>query len=86
MEPSHARVQKVAAILPMTATLVLGATLIRREFGDRAAVLFLFFLACIPCSMEFAVQVRMYSLALLFVTLCGVYAYRAFIYGGRMAP
>ena len=77
-------VQKVAAILPMTATLVLGATLIRREFGDRAAVLFLFFLACIPCSMEFAVQVRMYSLALLFVTLCGVYAYRAFIYGGRM--
>lgn len=26
----------------------------------------------------------MYSLALLFVTLCGVYAYRAFIYGGRM--
>lgn len=71
-------VQKAAAIVPMLATLVLGATLIRKNFGDKAAVLFLLFLTCIPCTMEFAVQVRMYSLALFLVTVCGVYAYLAF--------
>lgn len=76
-------VQKAAVIVPMTATLILGATVIRKDFGDRASVLFLLFLTCIPCSMEFSVQVRMYSLALLFVTACGIYAYRAFISGGK---
>ena len=78
-------VQKVLVIIPMTATLVLGATIIRKDFGDRASVLYLLFLACIPCSMEFAVQVRMYSLALLCVTACGVYAYKAFVSGGKLA-
>ncbi len=77
-------VQKAAVIIPMTATLILGATAVRKDFGDRAAVLFLLFLACIPCSMEFAVQVRMYSLALFCVTACGVYAYRAFVSGGKL--
>lgn len=76
-------VQKIAAVIPMTATLALGATVIRREFGDRASVLFLLFLGCIPCSMEFSVQVRMYSLALLCVTACGLYAYRAFLSGRK---
>lgn len=76
-------VQKVAAIIPMTATLAIGATLIRKNFGNRVSLLFLLFLACIPCTMEFSVQVRMYSMALFFVTLCGIYAYQAFVSGDR---
>ncbi len=76
-------VQKIAAILPMTATLVFGATVVRRQFGDVSSFLFLLFLTCIPCSMEFAVQVRMYSLALLAVTVCGVYAYLIFFRGNK---
>lgn len=75
-------VQKIAAILPMTAVLVFTATVIRRHFGDMTAFLTILFLACIPCSMEFSVQVRMYSLALLCVTVCGVYAYLAYKNGG----
>lgn len=75
--------QKIATIIPMSATLILGATVIRKEFGDRTSVLFLLFLCCIPCSMEFSVQVRMYSLALLCVTVCGIYAYRAFLTGRK---
>lgn len=70
--------QKIAAMLPMVATLIFAATVIRKKFGDREAVLFLLFLTCIPCSMEFALQVRMYSLALFCVTVCGVYAYMIF--------
>lgn len=76
-------VQKIAVVIPMAATLIIGATVVRRHFGDRTSLLFLLFLSCIPCSMEFAVQVRMYSLALLFVTLCGLYAYLAFLQGRK---
>lgn len=76
-------VQKAAAMIPMTAVLVFGATVMRKKFGDMVSLLFLLFITCVPCSMEFAVQVRMYSLALLCVTVCGVYAYLAFAEGEK---
>lgn len=69
---------KIASIIPLTATLVLGATVVSKKFGDITAFLYVLFLACIPCSMEFSVQIRMYSLAVFFVTVCGIYAYSAF--------
>lgn len=75
--------QKIATILPMTGTLVLGATKIRQEFGSRVSFLYLLFLTCLPCTMEFSVQVRMYSLALFLVTVSGLYAYKAFFSGKK---
>lgn len=81
--PDSLQAQKVAAIIPMSATLVIGATLIRKSFGNRVSLLFLLFLTCIPCTMEFSVQVRMYSMALFFVTLCGLYAFQAFASGRK---
>lgn len=75
--------QKIASIIPMTALLIYSASVIRKIFGDKASFLFNLFICCIPCSMEFAVQVRMYSLALFFVTICGVSAYTAFSSGEK---
>ncbi len=72
------QVQKFAAIIPMTLTFVVGAVSVKKYFNELAALLFNLFLFCLPCTMEFAVQIRMYSLSLFFVTLCGVYAYAAF--------
>ena len=66
------QVQKILTIIPMSLTLALGAGKIRRNFGDRTAFLFILFLGCLPCSMTYAVQVRMYSWALLCVTACGL--------------
>lgn len=77
------KVQKIAAILPMTATLVLGPTRIHRRFGYMAGLLFSVLLGCLPCSMEFALQVRMYSLALFLVTLCGLCALSAYETGSK---
>lgn len=71
-------VQKFITIIPQVGTYVLIATVFRKKFGDMAAFLSLLFFTCIPCTMEFTVQVRMYSLALLFVTLCGIFAYEAY--------
>lgn len=72
---------KIASVIPLTGTLLLGATIIRKRFGDITSFLYVLFFACIPCSMEFSVQVRMYSLAVFFVTLCGIYAYNVFTDG-----
>lgn len=72
---------KTASLLPMTGTLILGATAVRKRFGDVTALFYILFLACIPCTMEFSVQIRMYSLAILFVTACALAAYDAFMEG-----
>ena len=72
-------VQKTVALVPLSLTLVLGATKVRYLFSDKVSFLFIMILGCIPCSMEFAVQVRMYSMALLAVTTCGLYAYECYI-------
>lgn len=68
-------VQKLVVILPVILTAVLGAVKIRKEFGDYTAMLFIAFVCFVPCTMIYAIQVRMYSWGLFFVTLCGVYAY-----------
>lgn len=72
------QVQKILTIIPMSLTLVLGATKIRRFFGNGVSFLFLIFLGCIPCSMEYAVQIRMYSWALLCVTACALAAWEIY--------
>lgn len=73
-------VQKFITIIPQVLTYVLIATFLRKktENGCKAVYLTLLFFTCIPCTMEFTVQVRMYSLALLFVTMCGLFAYEAY--------
>lgn len=75
--------QKVAVIIPQVLLLVYLGTVVRRHLGDGVAFLSILFLTCIPCSMEFAVQVRMYSMAILFVTICCVSAYLSFERGSR---
>lgn len=72
-------VQKFLTIIPQVGTYALIATAFRKRFGDVATFLTLVFFTCIPCTMEFTVQIRMYSLALFFVTLCGIYAYEAYM-------
>ncbi len=72
------QIHKIAAIIPMVLMLIFGATVVRKKFGDVVSFFFLLFITCIPCSMEFAVQVRMYSLAIFLVTVCGINAYLAF--------
>lgn len=66
---------KIASIIPAIATLVLIATTFRKKFGDLQALFTLIFFCCVPCTMEYAVQIRMYTLSIFFVTLCGLEAY-----------
>ena len=72
---------KIISILPMMLCMTWGAFWIKRLFGFRAALLFNILLAVIPCTMEYAVQLRMYSWAIFFITLMGLWAYEACMEG-----
>lgn len=69
---------KLISIVPMILCMTWGAVIIWRRFGFRAALLFDFFLGAIPCTMEYAVQIRMYSWAIFFITFMGLWAYEAY--------
>lgn len=77
----HLLLLKILSILPMLFTMALGAGIIQREFGFRTALFYILILGTLPCTMEYAIQVRMYSLALFLVTLCGLSAFRVVRYG-----
>lgn len=77
----HLLLLKVLSIAPMLLTMMLGAVIIRREFGFRTALFYILILGTLPCTMEYVIQVRMYSLALFLVTLCGLSAFRIALYG-----
>lgn len=79
ISPQNIHLQKIATIIPMTGTLIYVAVAVRKYLGNAAAFFTLLFFTCVPCTMEYAVQIRMYSMAILCVTVCGFSAYMAFV-------
>ncbi|MCR5501571.1 MAG: hypothetical protein K6F53_01030 [Lachnospiraceae bacterium] len=59
---------KIASLLPLLLLMILSLTLIRKHFGLLTASLFCFFLTAMPQLGSYYVEIRMYSLAMLFVT------------------
>lgn len=79
----HLLLLKCLSIVPMLLTMVLGITFVAKRYGCKSGVLYILMVGVLPCTMEYAVQVRMYSWALLFVSLCGVAAYCAYEQGRK---
>lgn len=69
---------KLVSIFPMVLCMTWGACIIWKLFGFHTALLFQVFLGVIPCTMEYAVQVRMYAWAIFFITFMGLWAYEAY--------
>lgn len=70
---------KILSILFMLCWLVFITVKMRKLFGDVATFFAILFMTCIPCSMEFATQLRMYTLAIFCVTAAGIYAYEVYL-------
>lgn len=68
-------VYKLFSILPLILCFILSGTQIRKYWGEQTSVLFIFFLNAIPGLLEYVIQIRMYSWALLWVTWAAVSAY-----------
>ncbi|MCD8380656.1 MAG: hypothetical protein LUC95_10160 [Lachnospiraceae bacterium] len=76
------QVQKFVTIVPVTLTLLLGSFWVQKKTNKLlSSLLFGAALSFLICTMEYAVQVRMYSWGLFFVTMCGLEAYDAYISG-----
>ncbi len=60
---------------------ILGYTHIRKDFGEKTGILFSFFTYFLPMMAVYANEIRMYSWALLIVTILAIYSYR--IYKGE---
>lgn len=70
---------KLVSIVPMILCMTWGAAIVKKRFGFRTALLFTCFFGVIPCTMEYAVQIRMYSWAIFFITFMGLWAYEAYL-------
>lgn len=55
----------------------LGYTHIRRDFGSQVGFWFSFFTFALPAMFKYALQIRMYTWAPVFVTLAAIYAWRS---------
>lgn len=63
---------KIFSALGLLSTLILGCTLIRKDFGEKVACLFILFVAATPMVYYFSVQPRCYSWCVFWVTFCFV--------------
>lgn len=70
-----APVMKLASAIPMILILLLGCTAVKRNFGLRTSVVFLICMMTAPELFHYGIEIRMYSLGLLFSTASAIYAY-----------
>lgn len=70
--------------LPLIIMAVLGYTHIRKDFGEKAGMLFSFFSLFLPACLIYSSEIRMYTWAMLFVTIMTIYTYRIFKGNGNL--
>ncbi|HKM22795.1 MAG TPA: glycosyltransferase family 39 protein [Lachnospiraceae bacterium] len=68
-------IMKVVSVIPMILTMLLGATTVRKRFGNIASYLFIICLFTMPYLLFYGVEIRMYSWGFFFATGSGIYAY-----------
>ena len=66
---------KLASMLPFVGIFVYTLTAIRKNFGLHVAGLFWFLIMAMPQISNYTVEIRMYSLALFFITVAFVHSY-----------
>lgn len=66
------------SMVPIAILAILGYTHIKRDFGEKVGALFSFFVLFLPISTTYSGEIRMYTWAMLFVSLMSIYAYRVY--------
>lgn len=69
---------RIFSLICMALLSILGYTHIRKDFGEKTGILFSFFTLFLPEMCLFSNEIRMYSLAILVVSLSAIYGYRIF--------
>ena len=69
---------RIISVIPLAILGILGYTHIRKDFGEKEGILFSFFTFFLPISCVYSGEIRMYTWAMLFVTVMAIYAYRIY--------
>lgn len=75
---SNILIYRLFSVLPIVILSIIGFTHIRKDFGEKTGLLFSFLVIMLPVMSRYATEIRMYSCAILFVTLSAIYAYRLY--------
>lgn len=67
--------------LSIFATFLLGYFPIRKQFGDRVALMFISLLIMFPVTQYLATDIRMYSWTMFFVLACAICGYKVYLKG-----
>lgn len=67
---------RIVSVIPIAMMIILGYTHIKKDFGEKTGFIFSFLATFLPVMATYAIEVRMYSWAILTVTLLAIYAYR----------
>jgi hypothetical protein len=67
---------KIFSWVPLVIMGILGYTHIRKDFGEKTGLFFSFFAMLLPTCLIYSCEARMYSWAMLFVTIMFIYCYR----------
>lgn len=69
---------RIFSAIPIIILGILGYTHIRKDFGEKQGLIFTLLIFFLPVMAVYTEQIRMYSWAILSVTILAIYAYRIF--------
>jgi len=69
---------RLCSVLGLALLGIVGYTHVRKDFGEKTGILFSFLVFFFPTMLMYATEIRMYTWAMLFVTLMCIYAYRIY--------
>ncbi len=69
-------IYRIFSIIPLIVMGILGLTHISKDFGKKVGTIFSFLTFFLPIVILYASEIRMYTLAMLIVTIAGIYLYR----------
>ena len=67
---------RIFSVMGIVVLGTLGLTHIKKDFGKTTGLLFTFFSFFLPVMLNYALEIRMYSWTIVFVTLMAIYLYR----------
>ena len=69
---------KIFSLIPMLLIILISKVKIEKVWGEKTAALFTFLIVTMPQFVQFYYEIRMYSWAMLYVTLAFIYAYETY--------
>ena len=75
---SNIYIYRIFSMIPIAILAILGYTHIKKDFGEKVGFLFSFLTLFLPISCVYSGEIRMYTWAMLFVSIMAIYAYRIY--------